>query len=246
MRLHVMSDLHLDFHTDGGTEFLKALDPAGADVLVLAGDTCEIARRPVLWGAFDILTEKYKDIIYVPGNHEFYGLSPPRAEAILEELVEDTPNLHWLRYDQVLTLGGYRFLGDTMWFPDVKATWSLKQCISDFSCIRHFEPWVYRQNKRFSFFLKTDLREGDIVISHHIPSEKSVHLQYQGDPTNAFFVSDQEKLILERKPRLWIHGHTHEKFDYVLGDTRIVCNPRGYPRERTSQSFNAAFYIDLP
>ncbi len=28
--------------------------------------------------------------------------------------------------------------------------------------------------------------------------------------------------------KLWTHGHTHEDFDYMIGTTRVFCNPRGY------------------
>ena len=55
---------------------------------------------------------------------------------------------------------------------------------------------------------------------------------YAESPINRFFVSDETPLILDKKPRLWVHGHTHLTCDYMLGETRVVCNPHGYPKER--------------
>jgi hypothetical protein len=73
----------------------------------------------------------------------------------------------------------------------------------------------------------------DVVITHHMPSALSVHEKYTDDALNLFFLCEMDDVILDLKPKLWIHGHTHVPFDYKLGDTRVLCNPKGYPRERT-------------
>jgi hypothetical protein len=70
-----------------------------------------------------------------------------------------------------------------------------------------------------------------IVVTHHAPSSKSVSPQYAGDPLTPAFVSDVEDLILAHQPRYWIHGHVHQSFNYRLGRTQVLCNPRGYGRE---------------
>ena len=66
-----------------------------------------------------------------------------------------------------------------------------------------------------------------VVITHHAPSPRSIHPRFAGSPLNGCFVSDASRL-LDGRATLWIHGHTHDSFDYVTGDTRVVCNPRGY------------------
>ena len=80
-------------------------------------------------------------------------------------------------------------------------------------------------------WLERTVQEGDVVVTHHLPSRRSVAPQFAGDPLNAFFLCDMERLILARQPLWWIHGHTHHPFDYQLGQTRVVANPRGYPSE---------------
>lgn len=69
-----------------------------------------------------------------------------------------------------------------------------------------------------------------VVCTHHSPSHKSCHPRYKDDTImNGGYHSDLEEFIVDRpKIRLWTHGHTHEDFDYMVGDTRVVCNPRGY------------------
>ena len=69
--------------------------------------------------------------------------------------------------------------------------------------------------------------EGGVVITHHAPSSKSIHPKYWNNDNYAYF-SDLEEFILRRKPALWVHGHTHHTFDYMIGGTRVVCNPVGY------------------
>ena len=70
------------------------------------------------------------------------------------------------------------------------------------------------------------------IPSHHIPSEEAVHKNYKGDSFNRFFVSDLTGLIKEKKPRLWVYGHTHLPNRTLVGETDIVTNPYGYPQER--------------
>jgi Icc-related predicted phosphoesterase len=77
------------------------------------------------------------------------------------------------------------------------------------------------------------------VITHHAPSPKSVHPRFAGSPLNACFVSDAERLIDGRRAQLWIHGHTHDSFDYTVNGARVLCNPRGYAKDGVNE--NAAF-----
>jgi Icc-related predicted phosphoesterase len=69
-----------------------------------------------------------------------------------------------------------------------------------------------------------------VVVGHHAPSKLSTHPRYEHDNLmNGAYSSSIDEYILEHPQiKLWTHGHTHEDFDYMLGTTRIVCNPRGY------------------
>jgi len=82
-----------------------------------------------------------------------------------------------------------------------------------------------------------------VVVTHHLPSEKSIGEQYQGDWANASFASRLDDMM--GRSTLWIHGHTHINFDYELHGTRVICNPRGYCRRDGSGGENPAFNPSL-
>jgi Icc-related predicted phosphoesterase len=105
----------------------------------------------------------------------------------------------------------------------------------DFHLIEGFEDVVYRENARHLEVFGREIRPGDIVVSHHLPHPQSVNIQFRAglaSRLNPFFLCDCEALIEGARPAAWIHGHTHTPCDYVVGATRVVCNPIGYPRER--------------
>lgn len=97
--------------------------------------------------------------------------------------------------------------------------------------IPDFKLWVYEECKKAISFLEKNIKERDIVITHHLPSHRSVHPKWKGSLLNNFFVCNLENLILRKKPAYWIHGHTHEEFFYKIGNTTVICNPLGYRNE---------------
>jgi hypothetical protein len=86
-----------------------------------------------------------------------------------------------------------------------------------------------------------------VVITHHAPSRKSIHRRFADSPINACFVSDAEYLIDGRRAGLWIHGHTHDSFDYVVNGTRVLCNPRGYAKDGVNENslFDANLSVEV-
>ena len=258
MKLQVMSDLHLEHHRDGGATLLAELaaaQPTDIDILVLAGDIVNLRRQknldPLRW-----FCDHYPRICYLPGNHEYYGTNPKGADDRLRHFIRTHPAIYSLK-PGVAYLGpdishksrtGYHHLsifGATMWFSRAQGNERYYDRINDFALIGgSFPEYAYRHNEQFHQFLTDVLLPGDTVITHHLPSYKSVHPRYEGDPLNRFFVSDMEDIIEERKPALWIHGHTHESCDYTIGITRVVCNPYGYPHER-NPNFDPALVIEI-
>lgn len=242
-RILPVSDLHFEFHKDDGGAFTDELGLQGenCDVLVVAGD---LTVAPRMRAALELLCAKFKKVVYVTGNHEYYAHSSfGSVVAKRRAAVAELPNLAVLDRGQII-INGQRFLGVPMWFPRPPggvATWGM----NDFQVIDDFENWVYVENKRAVEWLWRAVKRDDVVITHHLPSYKSVHPKYKNSPLNAFFVCDVERLILEKKPRLWIHGHTHESCDYFIGETRVVCNPFGYARIEENQSFDFGKIIEV-
>ena len=95
------------------------------------------------------------------------------------------------------------------------------------------------------FFDDNRKPEKSIVITHGTPPEKLFNERFQGDALTPAFASNMEAFILKHQPRLWTHGHTHDSFDYNIGDTRIVCNPRGYDPNALNAEFETGLSISI-
>jgi predicted phosphodiesterase len=246
MKLNILSDLHL-------SRGALAIPRNGADAVVLAGDIAR-PKEAAAWAAgFG------KPVLYVAGNHEFYGGSIAGTVRELKVLCAST-NVFVLDDDAVV-LGGVRFLGTTLW-TDFKlfgagekrltAMREASRFMRDFQAIRGGDG-LFTPEKAAALFdahagwLESRLAEPHdgptVVITHHAPSPKSIHPRFVGSLLNACFVSDVERLMGAGRACLWIHGHTHDSFDYRVNGTRVVCNPRGYAKDGVNE--NPAFDADL-
>lgn len=202
MKLHILSDLH--------TEFADFTPPdVGADILILAGDI-GVGLGGIEWAA---KTFPKTPVIYVPGNHEYYG----HDIGFIDDLISQSPkNVHVLNNAKIV-LNGVRFLGSTLW-TDFKldgegeawfARQRAKQSIKDFSSIKHrgltFAPehsvelheigraWIERE-------LEAAFDGPSVVVTHHLPASMSVARQYANDPLNPAFASSLEDLIEKYHP----------------------------------------------
>ena len=241
MKALILSDLHLEFREDYSHFIFNALPSADEiDVCLLAGD---ITASSKIYSVMKDFSYKYnyKKVIYVPGNHEYYNSSPDEIREILIKVEKDFKNISVLT-NKMVQVGNTRFLGTTLWFPE---TTFGKEYMNDFFSIMDFEPWVYRQNALAIRFLENNLNKGDVVITHHLPTEKSIAPQYARSVLNHFFCCDIEYLIHSKKPSIWLHGHTHTSFDYIIDDTRILCNPYGYLGYETNKYCKLDRIIDI-
>lgn len=239
MRVRVLSDLHTEFHADGGHSFIDSLDPSGCDVLVLAGD---ISNAAGITKSLEMLCARFKDapVLHVNGNHEFYGGSwevTRRACASVR-----ATNYTLLTYDRPFVYMNKMFIGDTLWFA--KQPGAPEHCMNDFFTIEGFRGWVYEQNRLTVEALRTQMTSDSIVVMHHLPTALSVHPKYRNSPLNAFFVHDMTELIVKRQPALWVHGHGHHRVNFYMGVSQIACNQHGYPREHTD--FDPSFTLEIP
>lgn len=252
MKLNILSDLHLG---------LGELDPPDndADVVILAGDIAR-PKEAVEWAL-----ALQRPVLYVPGNHEFYGSSIEATRRELRRSCAGSP-VHVLDDDELI-LGGLRFLGSTLWTDFMLlgadqreiAMREGQRCMRDFSRIRSDETTgaIFSPAdsavlfERHSRWLATKLAQPfggrTVVVTHHAPSPGSIHPRFAGSLLNACFISDAERLIDGARACLWVHGHTHDSFDYVVNGTRVVCNPRGYAQRGVNENarFDPDFVIDI-
>lgn len=232
MKLLVLSDLHL--------EFSNLLFPANdADVIVLAGDIWK-GDNGIFWAR---AAWPDKEIVYVAGNHEFYGKNRLEVLARLRIAAKET-GVHFLDNEEVV-INGVRFLGATLWTDfklfgeDLKMDCMLEgeSSLNDFRLIEEGE-WNFSaidsinlHNESVTWLTKAIREPFDgktVVVTHHLPSADSVVARFKKDLLSACFASKLDHLM--GKPVLWVHGHTHDNLDYEIRGTRVVCNPRGYCR----------------
>ena len=189
---------------------------------------------------------QFPHVIYVAGNHEFYhGKFFASIDHLREECAK-YPNIYFLEND-VKVINDIVFMGATLWTDcnkhDPFTLHALADMMNDFRIIRHDQSGYRslkpadiadRHRKTLQYF-KTVMdgypqEQKFVVVGHHTPSHMSCHPQYAHDYImNGGYHSDLSDFILDHPQiKLWTHGHTHHPFDYVIGSTRIVCNPRGY------------------
>lgn len=235
MKLRILSDLHLE---------MSSWTPprVDADVVILAGDIWT-GTRAIEWAKSHFAG---LPVLYVPGNHEFYGENISTLPGKLRDEA-DGSNVEIMIRKEVI-LGGVRFLGCTLWTDyrlysgrepraQSRAIDQAKSYMRDHKVIRYgsnferFSPHhALRQHDLDKQFLTEKLAEPfdgkTVVITHHLPSEKSVPMEFVGDDLTPAYASHLEALM--QKVDLWVHGHTHGATQYNVGNTRVVCNPRGY------------------
>jgi Icc-related predicted phosphoesterase len=236
MRIALLSDLHLSVHP-------MEHPRTDADVVVLAGDLW----RPA--GAIEWAKQFDQPTLYVAGNHEFYGSDLATTMQQLRELAAGT-SVRVLERDE-WHHDGVRFLGCTLW-SDYRLYASaaerdgvlpkLASEIYDFTRVRvapdfedRFTPAVSQLlfDSSVAWLESRFAQPHDgptVVVTHFAPARGSIAARFAGSPLNACFVSNLEDRIRRWQPQLWLHGHVHDSFDYRIGNTRVVANPRGYAR----------------
>jgi Icc-related predicted phosphoesterase len=251
MRIKVVSDLHLEF----SDIFIKNSDNNDVDVLILSGDILVIEKMKLENSEAgkrfrDFLKRcsfQFPHVIYVAGNHEFYsgGDFHGGITALRDYCSTQFNNVYFLERDTKV-IDDVVFVGGTLWTDmnkmDPLTLHAVKDMMNDYRAIRNdrkgftaLKPadTVIRHRETLAYFkhvLDENRDQKCVVVGHHSPSFQSCHPQYASDYImNGAYHSSLEEFILDRpQVKLWTHGHTHHMFDYMIGETRVVCNPRGY------------------
>ncbi|MES2644204.1 MAG: metallophosphoesterase [Myxococcota bacterium] len=210
-----------DLHVERGGELPGEVD---ADVLVVAGDLGD-ARH--VEDALAALSDRAPVVVYVAGNHEYYGAGPAETSERLARAAARLGNLRWLDCS-VVDVAGLRFAGTTLWYP--RRAWSgrlLDAVAPDALFVRDLAPWVHEEAARAASFVAN--ADADILVTHHLPTWRSASRRLRDAALNAYFVHDLEPHL--GRFRLVVHGHTHRALDYQVGRSRVVCHPcRARPR----------------
>jgi len=276
MKINLVSDMHLNF---------ADIELPGGDVLIMAGDIMEAGhfRRADNAKKDTFLADryrrflaeempKYREVIYVMGNHEHYNNSYDDTPDRLRRELPD--NVHFLEQEGV-QIDDVWFFGATFWTDmnrgNPTSMQVIKQSMSDFRVIKFghgikmdslygdsyytnsFTPAyaasVFKDTvNKLRVFLDEHKDDKVVVVSHHAPSSMSIDPMYKDDHhMNGAYYSDLSELILDNPQiKTWVHGHMHNQSDYMIGDTRVVTNPRGYMGYETiANTFDPGFSFEV-
>lgn len=247
--IRVSSDLHLEqyYGMDVAALEISVLpkdDRDAESILVLAGD---VSSKPDQLVQFIAQVEKrFRYVIYVPGNHEYYRWEMTTWEPTVELMLSSNSDKTSYAIGKVLCqqIEGVRFIFGTLWSDGGSSLHDqamVGRYLNDFRIImlngkRFTVPdMVYLHKKMKSdieqFLIEDKTNMKNIVVTHHMPSYRLCHPRFGGEANGGFASNCDSILASDHAPDIWIHGHTHDTIDTQLYNTRIVCNPRGYHHE---------------
>lgn len=234
MKIFVISDLHLEFFkTKQKIAYLKNLleDIPEADLLIIAGDL-DYALAEDLKNTLLLFKKKYNEVIYVPGNHEYYETSKKKLTMTYKDLHLRSLcmeiGVHYLNCETV-TIGGLEIAGCTLWS---RPTVYSHNAINDQIGIGiSLDKNITLHESHLDFltrFLKRNPESPKIIVTHHLPSSKPLHSKFLQSDLNPSFCSEVASSLNLEKVKLWACGHSHEAYK----DDFYFVNPVGYSNER--------------
>ncbi len=236
MKIKLMSDLHSEFwHPNRGQVPAHLLENSQkADVIILAGDI-EVGMLKTA-NVLHQFAEVYQKVVYLPGNHEFYGSNIHE----MDDLRMWVPENVYVLNPGVVKINDVTFIGAPLWtnfrggHPGAKQ--SAKQCISDFRQIRDFGPEVcealFNEHATFIHEVYNATPGKKVIVTHFLPAIECIDKQYQNEGLlNYYFANDMASWISTLEDTTWCFGHTHESVDIKINNTRLLCNPYGYNGE---------------
>lgn len=242
-------------------------------VLVIAGDSGTFKHYPsTLKPLFNLVAQRFNKVIVVYGNHEWYHTDIWGEEKKFWEDKKLPENVHILQNDYLI-IDDVVFIGATLWTSfndrDFLAMSHGRDSMNDYQCIRlsydhdATGPYSSPYSKRITPEMTVDVHEKSkayilkavgldvfeslkkVVVTHHMPSEQSVPARFSGDLLNYAFFTELGNEIAHKGPDIWVHGHTHDSKDYMIGETRIICNPFGYHAQCENKEYNPTLILEL-
>lgn len=271
MKINLVSDLHLDIskylELPGGDVLILAGDICEYRKLVKEFHQTKTADRvPGVFPChdfFEFQCAKYDKVFMVLGNHEHYR---HRFDKTYNDLKKILPANVTLLENQTVEYRGVMFMGATLWTDlnksDPITVYTVKGSMNDYKVIQNFyserslyhmltPEHTHRVHKQtleyFKQTLETNADKPFVVITHHGPSYLSINDKFKGDyHMNGGYVSDLSSFILDHpNVKFFCHGHVHDPVDYTIGDTRVLCNPRGYVPWEAGNGFDPNLYFEL-
>jgi len=208
------------------------------------------------------VSAEFPHVIYVAGNHEFYHGKWVKGLSYIRQEIEKYPNIYFLE-NETKIIDDVVFVGGTLWTDmnkrDPHTMFSITSLMNDFRVIRHDGSdyrkvnaldCVQRHVATLKYFQEVLDRNRDkkcVVVSHMAPTFASIGKRYVAEKImNGGYASDLGDFILDRPQiKLWTHGHVHDPSDYMVGSTRVLCNPRGYEGYEDPSGWNPNLVVEV-
>lgn len=267
MKFRLFSDIHLEMERwkharPIGEHFhIPYLPDDHETILLLPGDIAYLDKPYMLLPFLARLNERFKKVLFVPGNHEFYDGSLSHSVEKARPAIQMTGTI--LLDNQTCVIDNVLFIGSTMWTDfgnNHMIMFDAKSQMSDYRLIRTGGDGykhkvtpndILARHNECRAYLMEQLEEGHkgdydgvVVMTHHAPSHLSVEMRYAGDSMNGCYYSDLT-YMMDLGPTLWVHGHTHTPFDYEVHQTRVMCEPRGYEPLGEYSGIDAEKVVDM-
>lgn len=260
-KVKCVSDLHLETCEDGN----GVPDLGSGEILILGGDIL-CARHfkkdgnlhKVYKDFLQKCVDNFDEVLYINGNHEFYGYN---VDGTFNVLAENLPEgIHYLENDFVV-IKDWVFLCCTLWTDFRKENplemMESSRFMNDYKTIRIGSNYrklnpddtlkFHKKSKQFILEKLEQFKDHKVwIATHHAPSYQSIHPKYRTETTNGSYASDLDDLILNHPQiKYFSHGHTHESMNYFIGDCQVICNPRGYFPSQMNPNFDPNFEIEV-
>ncbi len=265
MKFRIASDLHLEFRNNYLDQYtLPTLEGDKETILLLAGDIGLLGDPRTYSSFMKHSSEQFKGIFWIAGNHEYYhtNIDMKNIRMAIDDLA--LPNiytdLHILEEEKIA------IIGSTLWTSfnngDPASVFIAQRGMSDFHVIesgitvQRLRPTLLRAERTIEFhkeeknriFIDVNRYSAKgykcIVVTHHQPSWQGIGEGFAGHSMNSAFVSNMDAEIEGYDIAYWIAGHTHNAKEYMIGETKVIVNPLGYPSERDAY-FNSTLTIEV-
>lgn len=249
LNLQIVSDLHIEYKNDETPNPLDYITPE-AEILILAGDIGSFYKINQLREFLSQLCVHFETVVYIPGNHEYYipndNYTPLSMYKLLDrvyEIEKEISNLYVLNQSSVI-INDVCISGCTLWsraeinipkfivkIPDMNTYLYNKKHFNDLKYIDNMNDYCIKNNLKL------------VVVTHHCPTDKVLTFRKRYKYAS-LYTTNLEQFIAKSNIHTWICGHVHQNFDFIEGNTRIVGNQRGKPRDNI-EDFSKSFVIDI-
>ena len=251
IEFQLFSDIHTEF-SNNLKKFTDIIKPK-CDILILAGDIGSI-ESPIFELFLEYCSKRWKYIIYVLGNHEYYSRSIPISvlKSKYIKLVNNYSNIYLLD-NKSIKIGNYSFYGSTLWSSPNNTSLRLNdykyiRCIDglEIKCITNKELSNWHK-KSVDFLLnKLSPNNNNIIITHFPPTKNISNPKYKNEPVSikTYFENDILDKFQNKNIICWLYGHTHYNVDKIVNNIRIISNQVGYSTEITGYSKDGRIKIE--